>query len=107
MSALEALRREVERAEEALKPLAKIRLNPRDELRSTARATFLYAVQTLKDQSWSQNAICDALGVDLKTFLDWCEGKRQLPAWAIAALPEAGRVSFLRSALGWPEARSK
>jgi len=63
-------------------------------------------VHALRSDGWSQNAIVDALGVDIRTFLDWLEGKRQLPAWAIAALPQSARVVFLRQALGWPEGKT-
>jgi len=102
----DSLRRDLDRIEAELRPLAKVRQSPRDELRSTTRASFEDAVHALRSDGWSQNAIVDALGVDIRTFLDWLEGKRQLPAWAIAALPQSARVVFLRQALGWPEGKT-
>ncbi len=103
-NAFDALRRELDLAQAQLRPLAKV--SPREQLRCTARASFENAVQALRSEGWSQNAIVDALGVDIRTFLDWLEGKRQLPAWAIAALPQTARVHFLREALGWPEGKT-
>lgn len=105
-SPVDALRRQLDVLEQQLRPIAKARVSPRDAMRSTTRASFEEAVQTLRSDGWSQNAICDALGVDIRTFLDWMEGKRQLPAWAIAALPPSARVVFLRGALGWPEGKT-
>lgn len=104
MKALELLRRDIDALERELRPVAKVRDSARDRLKSTARASFLDGVQALLDAGWSKRGIADAMGVDVHTFVDWCEGKRQLPAWAIAALPAAGRVAFMRAALGWPEA---
>jgi len=98
--------RDLAELDEQLRPLAKTKVCPREKLRSTARAAFEDAVQALRAQGWSQNAIVHALGVDIRTYLDWLEGKRQLPAWAIAALPESGRVVFLRAAMSWPEAKT-
>ncbi len=110
MSDIESLRAQLAKnladLDAQLRPLAKTRLSPRDSLRSTTRASFEEAVQALRGAGWSQNAVCDALGVDIRTFLDWLEGKRQLPAWAIAALPEEARLVFLRNAMGWPSART-
>jgi hypothetical protein len=105
-SPVDALRRQLDVLEQQLRPIAKARVSPREKLRSTARATFADAVQTLRDDGWSQNAIVDALGVDIRTYIDWLEGKRQLPAWVIAALPQSARVVFLRDALGWPEGKT-
>ena len=106
-SPVAALRRELDQLEAQLRPPVKVRpVSPRDKHRSTVHATFVEAVQALRDDGWSQNAICDALGVDIRTFLDWLEEKRQLPAWAIAALPSSSRVVFLRGALGWPEGKT-
>lgn len=105
-SPLDALRRQLDVLEKELRPIGTVRKSPRDKLRSTVHATFVEAVQALRDDGWSQNAIVDALGVDIRTFLDWLEEKRQLPAWAIAALPSSSRVVFLRAALGWPEGKT-
>jgi hypothetical protein len=97
-SAIAAKARELLAHIDALKPIAKVRVDSaRDEHRFKSHAAWLDAVQACKEAGMTQNALITRLGVDVRTFIDWRDGKRQIPAWAIAALPEVGRMAYARA----------
>lgn len=82
---------------DSYKPLAKAKDSFREEHRSKSHAAWLTAVQACKEHGMTQNAIITRLGVDVRTFIDWKEEKRQIPAWAIAALPPVGRIAYAQA----------
>jgi hypothetical protein len=82
---------------DSLKPPAKVRSCVRDTHRSKSHAAWLVAVQACRDAGMSQNQLITRLGVDVRTFMDWKEEKRQIPAWAIAALPVEGRIAYAQA----------
>jgi DNA-binding transcriptional regulator YiaG len=97
-SAVAAKARELLAHIDALRPVAKVRVDSaRDEHRFKSHAAWLEAVQACRDEGMSQNALIARLGVDVRTFIDWKEGKRQIPAWAVTALPAEGRMAYARA----------
>jgi hypothetical protein len=80
------------------RPLAKPRVPSwRDVCRSKARAAFVRGVEALLIRGWSKRRIAKSVGCDVHTFEDWLAGNRQVPAWAIHALPVDGRVGYVRA----------
>ncbi len=101
MSDFDSVRAMLADLEAQIRPLAKARPSWRDEQRSRSHAAFVSAVQALTIAGRSKRSIALSMSVDPHTFEDWLSARRQLPAWAIAALPVEGRVAFMREALSW------
>lgn len=64
-----------------------------------ARCAFEAGVAALKLVGLSQRAIAAAMQCDERMVRDYLSGARVVPLWAIAALPEEGRVAALRALL--------
>jgi hypothetical protein len=93
------LRGLLDRLDAKLKGPRKASDNPRELFRSKSHAAWLEAVQACIATGMTQNALITRLGVDVRTFIDWREAKRQVPAWAVSALPEVGRIAYCRALL--------
>jgi len=93
---------------EARPGLVKASPSVRDQARSDFHASFVAAVDHLLGVGWSLTRVADALGVDRATLGDWVrygdESRKQLPGWAIRALPAEARAVFMRHMLGWSDA---
>lgn len=101
---LEQLRELVERL--SPRPLAKTVRDPRDAFRSEFRAAFVAAVDYLLTlPGHSMRSIARDIGCDHVTLADWVNNgdtrRCQIPGWALRALPQEGRVVFIRHMLGW------
>jgi hypothetical protein len=101
---LEQLRDLVEKL--SPRPLAKVVRDPRDAFRSEFRAAFVAAVDYLLTlPGYSMRSIARELGCDHVTLADWVNSgdtrRCQIPGWVLRALPQEGRVVFMRHMLGW------
>ena len=90
----------------APRPLAKVVREPRDIARSEFRAAFVAAVDYLLTlPGYSMRRIARDVGVDHTVLSDWVDAgdqrRCQIPGWALRALPQEGRVVFMRHMLGW------
>jgi len=102
MSDDDELRAELAARERHLPPLAKTRGDAlRDELKSKAHAGFVEAIDALLDERWAKRRVADHMGIDIHTLADLYDGKRNLQAWHLAALPARGRMVYQRAMLGW------
>lgn len=99
MSSIDDIRRMLDQLEARPKGLRKASDDPREHFRSKSHAAWLEAVRACTDSGMTQNALITRLGVDVRTFIDWREAKRQVPAWALSALPEVGRAAYCRALL--------
>jgi hypothetical protein len=84
-----------------IRPIAKC---SRDNQRSRTRAAFVHALEVLVGLGWSLNRIAEHMGCSLRLLLDMRDGARPVYDWALAALPQEGRLAFSSAlvAIGTP-----
>jgi hypothetical protein len=77
------------------KPLAKCEASsPRERCEDRAVAAFKVALEA---SALSQRAAARRLGICERIVRDYLSGARQIPVWAVAALPIDGQIAFARA----------
>ena len=83
-----------------VRPIAKAQVrSPRDIYRDKSRAALEQSVAALVANGMSLRGVASSIGVDVHTLHDWIHGNRQVPAWALHALPRGGQVVYVRRIL--------